>query len=495
MPVVSARQMLKWLDGRNGSSFNSLSWNGNKLDFTIDVGAGANGLRAMVPTTSAVGALTGVEARRRPGRRPRRGRSRASSTRSSTPPPGATRRPTRSTTRRRRSRTSPTRARRRARATITWDTDEPSDSRVDYGTNPSRPRLEPERARRWSTSHSVELTGLDAEHDLLLPGDVDATPPATPRPSRRHASAPRSFTTPSASLTDTTVADFGAGTHRRQHLRLRDRRRRGDPEADRGRGVLRRPGSAGRLDEPAPGILRRRLRRQRDRLRRQRSTSTAPAPGPAATYGSGRALEFGATFGGRDLPARRLRRRLQQRRTGRSSASRATAASTPAPTIGASQADTRSPEHADRRRRTATGSSGTRPRSATTSTAAWSPPTPRTSAPPRCARPPATSTPAAPSVAVDWLHMSPYPASGSFDSRVFDAGQSADWGALTLDRRHARRHRGRAQRPHRQHADPGRELERVHPDRANGGDIPGNSRYLQYRAEPEHRATRARRRS
>ena len=26
--------------------------------------------------------------------------------------------------------------------------------------------------------------------------------------------------------------------------------------------------------------------------------------------------------------------------------------------------------------------------------------------------------------------MSPYPASGSFDSRVFDAGQSADWGAL-----------------------------------------------------------------
>ncbi len=56
VPVVSARQMLQWLDGRNGSSFGSLTWNGNKLDFTIGVGAGANGLRAMVPTTSAVGA-------------------------------------------------------------------------------------------------------------------------------------------------------------------------------------------------------------------------------------------------------------------------------------------------------------------------------------------------------------------------------------------------------------------------------------------------------
>ena len=28
----------------------SLAWSGNKLDFTIDVGAGANGLQAMVPT-------------------------------------------------------------------------------------------------------------------------------------------------------------------------------------------------------------------------------------------------------------------------------------------------------------------------------------------------------------------------------------------------------------------------------------------------------------
>jgi cysteine-rich repeat protein len=36
-----------------------------------------------------------------------------------------------------------------------------------------------------------------------------------------------------------------------------------------------------------------------------------------------------------------------------------------------------------------------------------------------------------PSLAVDWLRMSPYAASGSFDSRVFDAGSPATWGAVT----------------------------------------------------------------
>ena len=34
-------------------------------------------------------------------------------------------------------------------------------------------------------------------------------------------------------------------------------------------------------------------------------------------------------------------------------------------------------------------------------------------------------------VSVDWMRMSPYPASSTFLSRVFDAGQAADWGALS----------------------------------------------------------------
>jgi hypothetical protein len=49
IPIVSSRQMLEWLDGRNGSSFRSFAWDGTSLRFTIDTAAGANGLRAMAP--------------------------------------------------------------------------------------------------------------------------------------------------------------------------------------------------------------------------------------------------------------------------------------------------------------------------------------------------------------------------------------------------------------------------------------------------------------
>ena len=54
--------MLTWLDGRNGSSFSSLSWNAaqSTLSFTITPGAGANGLEAMVPVRSAAGVLTNL---------------------------------------------------------------------------------------------------------------------------------------------------------------------------------------------------------------------------------------------------------------------------------------------------------------------------------------------------------------------------------------------------------------------------------------------------
>lgn len=60
VPVVSAKQMLTWLDGRNGSSFGNLSWSGNILIFNVSTATGARNLRAMVPAMSAVGALTGI---------------------------------------------------------------------------------------------------------------------------------------------------------------------------------------------------------------------------------------------------------------------------------------------------------------------------------------------------------------------------------------------------------------------------------------------------
>ncbi len=60
VPVVSGRQMLEWLDGRNGSSFGDMAWNGSVLSFEIAVGGGANRLRAMLPNSATVGQLTGV---------------------------------------------------------------------------------------------------------------------------------------------------------------------------------------------------------------------------------------------------------------------------------------------------------------------------------------------------------------------------------------------------------------------------------------------------
>jgi hypothetical protein len=60
VPIVSARQMLTWLDGRNGSSFQNLTWNGHDLEFTIAVGEGGNGLRTMLPTRCAAGVLNNI---------------------------------------------------------------------------------------------------------------------------------------------------------------------------------------------------------------------------------------------------------------------------------------------------------------------------------------------------------------------------------------------------------------------------------------------------
>jgi hypothetical protein len=62
VPVVTSRQMLDWLDGRNASSFGSVTWDGNgkALTFTIAIGAGANGLQAMASVTVPAGTLTGI---------------------------------------------------------------------------------------------------------------------------------------------------------------------------------------------------------------------------------------------------------------------------------------------------------------------------------------------------------------------------------------------------------------------------------------------------
>jgi Bacterial Ig-like domain len=69
VPIVTAAQMLKWLDGRNASSFKNLTWSQGQLGFRIGVGTGGNGIQALLPMTSDAGSLVsltldGVEIKR-----------------------------------------------------------------------------------------------------------------------------------------------------------------------------------------------------------------------------------------------------------------------------------------------------------------------------------------------------------------------------------------------------------------------------------------------
>ncbi|HEU4719644.1 MAG TPA: DUF4082 domain-containing protein, partial [Bacteroidia bacterium] len=49
VPVVSAKQMLDWIDARNNSSFGSITWNGDTLDFTVSADTSARNMKAMIP--------------------------------------------------------------------------------------------------------------------------------------------------------------------------------------------------------------------------------------------------------------------------------------------------------------------------------------------------------------------------------------------------------------------------------------------------------------
>jgi hypothetical protein len=60
VPVVSARQMLTWLDGRNTSSFQGLAFSGGRLTFNVAQGAGASALQGMLPASGPTGALQAI---------------------------------------------------------------------------------------------------------------------------------------------------------------------------------------------------------------------------------------------------------------------------------------------------------------------------------------------------------------------------------------------------------------------------------------------------
>jgi hypothetical protein len=58
--IISYKQLLTWVDGRNSSTIRDLSWNGGMLTFTTTVGSGANGLQTMLPTQGPAGTLTSL---------------------------------------------------------------------------------------------------------------------------------------------------------------------------------------------------------------------------------------------------------------------------------------------------------------------------------------------------------------------------------------------------------------------------------------------------
>lgn len=60
VPVVTARQMLTWLDGRNNSKFTNLAWSQNILSFKLEAANGSRGMKAMVPTQSGTNPLSKI---------------------------------------------------------------------------------------------------------------------------------------------------------------------------------------------------------------------------------------------------------------------------------------------------------------------------------------------------------------------------------------------------------------------------------------------------
>jgi len=154
VPVISGRQLLTWLDGRNNSSFPNLAWNGTTLTFGILQGAGAKNLQAMLPMATTTGPLTNLRRNGSPiafATQTIKGVEYAVFEGSSgsyeatyvpdlTPPAvsGVSATPTFST------------------ATITWTTDEVATSVVQYGTNPA------------SLGQSASVAGLTASHSVTL---------------------------------------------------------------------------------------------------------------------------------------------------------------------------------------------------------------------------------------------------------------------------------------------------------------------------------------
>ncbi len=209
IPVISAKQMLTWLDGRNNSSFSAMAWNGSTLNFTISAYAGAHKLQAMVPVNVSNGTLNTIT--RNSGAITYTteiikginyaffdaidGNYAASYTIDNTAPVITNINKTFNID---------------GTVTITWTTNELSDSRVDYGTSPTSLNLNTSNASQV-TSHSITLSGLTPGATYYFRvTSADAFNNTTTEPII--GNSPLSFNNPNtACFLDQTFADFSAG--------------------------------------------------------------------------------------------------------------------------------------------------------------------------------------------------------------------------------------------------------------------------------------------
>ena len=213
VPVISGRQLLTWLDARNASSFDDLAWTGNTLTFGITTTANARNLEGMLPLQTGAASLValardggGVSFRTETIKgvayaifTAEAGSYQADYDIDIVPPviAGLTATPHGDGT-----------------ATVSWTTTEPSTSQVDFGidalilgTQVGSPAL--------VTSHAVTLTGLTAETTYYFRAtSVDAAANSATEPVAGNPAA--SFTTPAAPeapcLLATTAADFAGGS-------------------------------------------------------------------------------------------------------------------------------------------------------------------------------------------------------------------------------------------------------------------------------------------
>jgi hypothetical protein len=206
VPVISAKQLLDWVDGRNGSNFSNIAYANGSLTFSVAAGSGAAGLRVMLPiaydgkilrsvtrngsaATLNVVTVKGVDYGFVGGLD---GAYVASYGSDTTAPAISAVKDSAAVT---------------GTGTVTWTTDEAADSKVVYGTAAGA-LTSSATAPGSVTSHSVDLTGLTPGTRYFYRVQ-SADPAGNTTTSPAAASAPNSFMVPKAVTPSASTIDNG----------------------------------------------------------------------------------------------------------------------------------------------------------------------------------------------------------------------------------------------------------------------------------------------